>query len=203
MCSVKRFVTGWTVQGLNLWGSKNFRLLYTRPDRPWGPPSLLSNGYRSFFQGIKRPRHGVDHSPPSSAEVEDDWSYTFTTPLCLHGILRGDLYLYLYRYSENIDRRIFTFLFSLIQIREQRTDDRVTLLKRLSRRRFLAFAAPTFVILPTFIYFLGQPSLSKKVFLPHDPQLFSLTEGSPFEGLDNDIGTLDGSNIVLNFFLNP
>ena len=39
----------------------------TRPDRPWGPPSLL---YRVSFLSVKRPGRGVDHPPPSSAEVE-------------------------------------------------------------------------------------------------------------------------------------
>jgi hypothetical protein len=34
-------------------------------DRPWGPPSLLYNGYRVYFPGIKRPGRGVDHPLPS------------------------------------------------------------------------------------------------------------------------------------------
>jgi hypothetical protein len=38
--------TGWTVRGLNIGGGEIFR---TRPDRPWGPPSLLYNEYRVFF----------------------------------------------------------------------------------------------------------------------------------------------------------
>jgi hypothetical protein len=36
-------VTGWTVRGSNPDGGEIFR---TRPDRPWGPPSLLYNGNR-------------------------------------------------------------------------------------------------------------------------------------------------------------
>jgi hypothetical protein len=32
----------------SLWGGGIFR---TRPDRPWGPPSLLYNGYRVFSGG--------------------------------------------------------------------------------------------------------------------------------------------------------
>ena len=39
------------------------------PDRPWGPPSLLYNGYRFFHGGKLRPGRAADHSPPSSAEV--------------------------------------------------------------------------------------------------------------------------------------
>ena len=50
-------------------GGEIFR---TRPDRPWGPPSLLYNGYRVSFPGVKRPGRGADHPPPSSAEVEGE-----------------------------------------------------------------------------------------------------------------------------------
>jgi hypothetical protein len=39
------------------------------PDRPWGPPSLLYNGYRVFPGGRMRPGRDADPSPPSSAEV--------------------------------------------------------------------------------------------------------------------------------------
>jgi len=40
-----------------------------RPDRPWGLPSLLYNGYRVFPGGKVRPGRAADHSPPSSAAV--------------------------------------------------------------------------------------------------------------------------------------
>ena len=42
---------------------------YARPDRPWGPPSLMYNGYRVSSPGLKRPGRGVNHPSPSSAEV--------------------------------------------------------------------------------------------------------------------------------------
>ena len=48
------------------WGGEIFR----RQHRPWGPPSLLYNGYRVFPGGRKRPERDVDPSPPSSAEVQ-------------------------------------------------------------------------------------------------------------------------------------
>ena len=41
------------------WGE----IFRTRPDRPWGPPSLLYNWYRISFPGVKRPGLGVDHPP--------------------------------------------------------------------------------------------------------------------------------------------
>ena len=35
----------------------------TSPDRPWGPPSLLYNGYRVFPGGKVRPGGDADPSP--------------------------------------------------------------------------------------------------------------------------------------------
>ena len=50
------------------WEGEIFR---TRPDRPCGPPSLLYNGYRISFPGVKRPGRGADHPPPTRAEVKE------------------------------------------------------------------------------------------------------------------------------------
>jgi hypothetical protein len=50
------------------WGE----IFRTRPDRPWGPPSLLYNWCRVSFPGVERPRRGADHSPPSCAEVKKE-----------------------------------------------------------------------------------------------------------------------------------
>ena len=41
----------------------------TCPDRPWGPHSLLYNGYRVFPGGKVLPGRDAELSPPSSAEV--------------------------------------------------------------------------------------------------------------------------------------
>jgi len=62
--SAYRLATGWTVGGSNPGGGEIFR---TCPDRPWGPPSLLCNGYRVFPKGKERPERDTDPSPPSSA----------------------------------------------------------------------------------------------------------------------------------------
>jgi hypothetical protein len=48
------------------WGGEIFR---TCPDRPWGPPSLLYNGYRVFPGGKDQPGRDADPSLPSSAVV--------------------------------------------------------------------------------------------------------------------------------------
>jgi hypothetical protein len=51
-----------------------------RADRFWGPPSLLSNGYLSFFPGVKGPESEADNSPPTSAEAKKTRVYTSTPP---------------------------------------------------------------------------------------------------------------------------
>jgi len=64
-----------------VWG-KIFR---TRPDRPWGLPSLLYSGYRVCFAGVKR--QGCDDHPPHLApRLKKGESYTSTPPLGLRGL---------------------------------------------------------------------------------------------------------------------
>jgi hypothetical protein len=53
--------------GIESGGGKVFLI---RPDRLWGPPSLMYNGYR-VFPGVKRPGRGADHPSPPSAEVQN------------------------------------------------------------------------------------------------------------------------------------
>jgi hypothetical protein len=46
---------------------------------PWVPGALSL--------GVKQLVREADHSPPSSAEVKNVWSYTSTPPVCLHGMV--------------------------------------------------------------------------------------------------------------------
>jgi hypothetical protein len=94
--SVQWLAMGWTVRGSNPGGGEIFR---TCPNRPWGPPILLYNGYRVFPGGKERPGRDADPSPHSSAVVMKVYSYTFTPPMgrtactepqCLY---KGALYL--------------------------------------------------------------------------------------------------------------
>jgi hypothetical protein len=36
--------------------------------------------------GVKQLGHEADHAPPYSAEVENEWSCTSTSPICLQGV---------------------------------------------------------------------------------------------------------------------
>ena len=59
--SVVGIATGYGLDGPGIesrWGGEIF---HTCPDRPWGPPSLLYNGYR-VFPGVKSGR-GVTLTP--------------------------------------------------------------------------------------------------------------------------------------------
>jgi hypothetical protein len=53
--------------GIKSWWGQDF---CKRLDRPWGPPSLLYNGY-SVFPGGYQPGHDADHPSPSSTEVSN------------------------------------------------------------------------------------------------------------------------------------
>jgi len=63
------------------------------PYQLWGPPRLLFNGYPGYYLGVNRPGRDVDHPPPSSVEVKNEWSCTSAPPRAysLHG--QGKLYL--------------------------------------------------------------------------------------------------------------
>jgi hypothetical protein len=61
-------VIGYGLEGPGIesrWGE----IFRTCPDQPWGPSSLLYNGYRVFPEDRKRPGRDADPSSPSTAEV--------------------------------------------------------------------------------------------------------------------------------------
>lgn len=60
------------------------------PDQNSNPPSFMFSGYRRSFLGEKRPGHYVNHSPPYTAEVKNEWSNTSTPPICLHDLNRNN-----------------------------------------------------------------------------------------------------------------
>jgi len=58
---------GWTLRGSNpVWGE----IIRTRQEWPWGPPSLLYNGYRVRFL-VEEAGACVDQPPLPRAEVEE------------------------------------------------------------------------------------------------------------------------------------
>ena len=70
-------------------------VLQNRTHWLWGPPRHLLKGYRSCLAGVKRSGRDVDHSPPPSAGVKNQWSHTSLPPTCLHGVVKDRFTFYL------------------------------------------------------------------------------------------------------------
>ena len=61
------------------------------PDRPWGPPSLLYNGYLVFLGGKERPGRDADPSPPSSAVGHERVELYLYSPCGSYGLYRASV----------------------------------------------------------------------------------------------------------------
>jgi hypothetical protein len=74
------------------------------------PPSLLYNEYwGSFPPGVKaRPGREADHSPPSSAEVENEYELYLLSPQAPPWRVEGLLYLLFVRYGYKVCWNFFT-----------------------------------------------------------------------------------------------
>jgi len=72
--------TGYGLNGPGI-ESRWVEIFRTCPDRFWGPPSFLYNGFRVFPGGKERPGRDADLSPPSSAAVKKEQSYTSIPPM--------------------------------------------------------------------------------------------------------------------------
>jgi hypothetical protein len=88
--SVEHWAMGWTIRvlGFDSWWGLGIFLFITISRMALGPtqpPIQWVSGALSL--GVKRPGREADHSPPSSAEVKNVWSYTSTPPIRLHGMV--------------------------------------------------------------------------------------------------------------------
>jgi hypothetical protein len=61
------------------------------PDRPWGPPSLLYNGYLVFPGGKERSGRDADPSPPSSAVGHERVKLNLYSPYGPYGLYRDSV----------------------------------------------------------------------------------------------------------------
>ena len=69
-------------------GGEIFR---TCPDRPWGPPSLLYNGYRVFPGSKERPGRDADPSLTSSAVGHERVELYLYSPYGAYGLYRASV----------------------------------------------------------------------------------------------------------------
>jgi hypothetical protein len=63
-------------------GAGNFSLHHRVQNGSGVHPASYSMGTRSYFPGSE-----ADHSPPFVSRSKNEWSYTSTPTLCLHGVM--------------------------------------------------------------------------------------------------------------------
>jgi hypothetical protein len=56
-------------------------------------PASYPMGTKGFFPGGKAAEREAHHSPPSTAEVKNAWSYTSTPQIRVHGV--GDSFIHI------------------------------------------------------------------------------------------------------------
>jgi hypothetical protein len=96
----------------------NFSLHHCVQNGSGAHPVSYPMGTGGSFLGVKRPGREADHSPSSSAEVKNAWSYTSTPLGCLRGVVlseaQGQLYLLPYRKRDGWDISECDFSFFVI-----------------------------------------------------------------------------------------
>jgi hypothetical protein len=90
--SVVSIATGYGLDGQRI-ESRCGEIFRTCPDRPWGPPNLLYNGYRVFPRGKERLMRDTDPSPLSSAICHERVELYLYSPYGPYGLYKGALYL--------------------------------------------------------------------------------------------------------------
>jgi hypothetical protein len=68
-------------------GAGNFSLHYRVQNGSEAHPASYQMGTGGSFPGVKAEGREADHSPPSSAEVKNAWSYTSTPLTRLHDVV--------------------------------------------------------------------------------------------------------------------
>jgi hypothetical protein len=86
--------TRYELDGLGI-ESRWMRIFRTRPDRPWGPHSLLYSGYWVSFLEVKRPGRGANHPPTSSAEVKERVELYLYSPSGTSRLILVELYVFI------------------------------------------------------------------------------------------------------------
>jgi hypothetical protein len=89
--SVYQWTTGWTAEksGFDLRLVQEIHLSSTASRAALGPTqSPIQWLMGALSLGIKRLGREVDHSPPSSAEIKNEWSYTYTSPYVLWCLIK-------------------------------------------------------------------------------------------------------------------
>jgi hypothetical protein len=69
--------------------SRNLLLWYHGKTLSVAPPMFLCSVYWGFLPRVKQVEHEADHSIPYSVKVKNEWNFTSTAPVYLHGVVLG------------------------------------------------------------------------------------------------------------------
>jgi hypothetical protein len=106
--SVVGIVTRYGMDGPGI--ESRWRRNFPHQSRPaLGPTSLLNNGYRLSFPGVRRPGRGVDHPPSSSARVKERVELYIYSPSGPSWPVLGRTLPFYCANTEHIKRLVFHF----------------------------------------------------------------------------------------------
>jgi hypothetical protein len=102
------YVTRCTIRGSN--SSRKIEIfIFSELPRPaMGPPSFLLNEYRAYFSAVKRAGCVEYHSPPSTAQIKNEWSYSSTPNIRLHSVYRYNIHIFPFCKARFCDQYVFT-----------------------------------------------------------------------------------------------
>jgi len=89
--SLVGIATGYGLHGPGIESRCGDDIFRTCPDRPWGPPVLLYNGYRVFPGGKERLRRDADPSPPSKCRGQERVELYLYSPYGPYGLYRASV----------------------------------------------------------------------------------------------------------------
>jgi len=78
------------------------------------PTQTSLQGVLWFFPGVKASGREVDRSPPSSAEVRNEWSFTSTPHTCIHGVEMKIFALLFLLFSDNME--CLCYFYGLVEL---------------------------------------------------------------------------------------
>jgi hypothetical protein len=76
------------------WNPSRIKVLFScpkLPDQLWVPLDFIFIEHQGSFLEVKHPGCDFGHSPPSSAEMKNEFSYMFTLLMCFYGVDRENI----------------------------------------------------------------------------------------------------------------
>ena len=67
---------------------------FTHPSKPAQGPPASHTTITGSFSRVKQAKRGVDHTPPSNAQVKGKTELYLYNPLCLYGRLQGEIFIF-------------------------------------------------------------------------------------------------------------